>query len=67
MIGDANRVTPSWVRDRRTGPDPALLVCAYDDDAKCRSMFIPGSITLNELIPKAGSLPKDQQLVFYCG
>ena len=67
MITEANRVTVSQVRDRLQGPNSALLVCAYDDEEKCRSMHIPGSVTLSQLNFRLESLPKDQELVFYCG
>jgi rhodanese-related sulfurtransferase len=43
----------------------ALLVCAYDD-AKCARMRLDGSITLRELEQRAASLPKDQEIIFYC-
>ena len=43
----------------------ALLVCAYDD-AKCARMRLGGSITVRELEQRAASLPKDQEIIFYC-
>ncbi len=44
----------------------ALLVCAYDDEAKCRKLALDGSISLREFESRASSLPKDQEIVFYC-
>lgn len=67
MITEANRVTPTWTRNRMKGPKPALLVCAYDDEEKCRSMSLPNSLTMRELNERLSSLPRDQELVFYCG
>jgi hypothetical protein len=43
----------------------ALLVCAYDD-AKCARMRLGGSIMVRELEQRAASLPKDQEIIFYC-
>ena len=43
----------------------ALLVCAYDD-AKCARIRLDGSITVRELEQRAASLPKDQEIIFYC-
>ena len=43
----------------------ALLVCAYDDD-RCARVQLEGSIPLSELERRAASLPKDQQLIFFC-
>ena len=66
MIGEANRVTVSWVQERRRGPDPVVLVCAYDDEEKCRSIRIPGSITMRELNEQLPSFGRDKEIVFYC-
>jgi hypothetical protein len=43
----------------------ALLVCAYDD-ARCARVRLQGSITVRELEQRATSLPRDQELIFYC-
>ena len=43
----------------------ALLGCAYDD-AKCARIRLDGSITVRELEQRAASLPKDQEIIFYC-
>lgn len=67
MIIEAHRVSVSWTRDHMKGPHPALLVCAYDDEERCRSMRLPDSITLRELNERLPSLSKDQELVFICG
>jgi hypothetical protein len=65
MIGEANRVTASWVRERQRGSDPPVLICAYDDLEKCRSIRIPGSITLRELEEQLPAFSRDKELVFY--
>ena len=49
--------------EARTGR--AMLVCAYDD-ARCSRIRFEGAITLRELERQAASLPKSQELVFYC-
>jgi hypothetical protein len=51
-------------RERQAGR--GLLVCAYDDDAKCGRMKLDGSLTLSELRARLPSLPKSQELIFYC-
>jgi hypothetical protein len=43
----------------------ALLVCAYDDD-RCARVRLEGAITLSDLERQAASLPKSQELIFYC-
>ena len=43
----------------------ALLVCAYDD-ARCARLRLQGSITVRELAARSASLPREQELIFYC-
>lgn len=66
MIGEANRVPPSWVHEHQRGPDPVVLVCAYDDEEKCRSIRIPGSISMREFNEQLPSFGRDKEIVFYC-
>ena len=44
----------------------ALLVCAYEDEAKFKKVRLEGAISLNEFHSKLSSLLKDQEIVFYC-
>jgi hypothetical protein len=52
---------------REVAADRALLVCAYDDDAKCNTMRLAGAISLRELQARLSVVPKDMRLIFYCG
>lgn len=62
-MAQAVRVNPQEVRDKvKSGK--ALLVCAYDDEEKCRQYPLEGAITLTELRSRAPA--KDQELIFYC-
>jgi len=63
----AVRISPAETRARLKAQPPALLVCAYDDEAKCTSMKIPGSLTLRELLDRLPSLLRTQEIIFYCG
>ncbi len=51
----------------RTKSGGALLVCAYDDEAKCNRMKLEGAISMTELRARTASLPKDREIIFYCG
>jgi hypothetical protein len=44
----------------------ALLVCAYEDEVKCRMVNLDGSISLTDLQSRVRSLPKTQEIIFYC-
>jgi hypothetical protein len=44
----------------------ALLVCAYEDDAKCKMFNLEGSLSLTSFASRLGALPKTQELIFYC-
>lgn len=51
---------------RKTGANQALLVCAYEDEAKCRAISLEGSISLTDFQTRAASLPKNQEIIFFC-
>src|SRR6266853_6816813 len=42
----------------KTKANQALLVCAYEDEAKCRMLNLDGSISFTSLQSRAASLPK---------
>jgi rhodanese-related sulfurtransferase len=59
------RITPEELYPKlRSGE--ALLVCAYDDDAKFRAFRLKGAISLAEFKALRPALPKDREIVFYC-
>ena len=51
---------------RKVTANRALLVCAYEDEAKCRAVNLDGSISLTSFQSKAPSLPKSQEIIFFC-
>ena len=51
---------------RKVNANEALLVCAYDDEKKCRVLNLEGSISLTNFQSKASSLPKNQEIIFFC-
>ena len=51
---------------RKVAANQALLVCAYDDEARCRKLNLDGSISLTSFESKAASLPKEQEIIFFC-
>jgi hypothetical protein len=44
----------------------ALLVCAYDSQEKFAANHLQGALSLDELRSRESSLPKQQELIFYC-
>lgn len=51
---------------RKVESGEALLVCAYDDENKCKQMHLEGAIHMQELEDKLPEIPKDKELIFYC-
>ncbi len=43
-----------------------FLVCAYEDEEKFKRMRLEGAISLSQFKLKLPSLPKSQEIVFYC-
>jgi hypothetical protein len=65
VMAEPKRVTAEEVHQRLKSGD-ALLVCAYDDDAKFKRIQLEGAISLNEFKSKLPSLAREQEIVFYC-
>ena len=64
-MADIDRISVEDAR-KRVNANHALLVCAYDDEAKCRMVNLEGSISLTSFQSRVGSLPKTQDIIFYC-
>ena len=64
-MADIERISVAEAHNR-VGSRQALLVCAYEDEAKCRMVNLDGSISLKEFQSRVGSVPKTQEIVFYC-
>jgi rhodanese-related sulfurtransferase len=62
---EPKRISPKEVYEKLI-MGRALLVCAYEDEAKFKKMRLQGAISLNEFKSKLPSLSKDQEIVFYC-
>lgn len=61
---DIVRVSPDDVREK-VQSGKALLVCAYDDDAKYGGMHLDGSTSLREFKATVTGLAKDREIIFF--
>lgn len=52
---------------RKSNDGTALLVCAYDDEDKFRSIHLERAISFKEFKSKLPSLSDGQEIIFYCG
>ena len=50
----------------RNASGRALLVCAYDDDEKCREMRFKGALTMSEFRKRKASFDKRDEIILYC-
>jgi hypothetical protein len=64
-MAETIRISPEEARKKITAGS-ALLVCAYEDDEKCKRVNLEGAIFLMEFRSKLPRLPKDKELIFYC-
>jgi len=64
-MSDVKRVSVEDAR-RRVQRGEALLVCAYDDETKCRTMQLEGATTLSELRERLPSVRREQEIILYC-
>jgi rhodanese-related sulfurtransferase len=59
------RIPPEQARPKVMNGE-ALLVCAYEDPAKFRSMRLEGAISVQEFRERLSSLGKEKEIVFFC-
>ena len=59
------RITPQEAHSRVT-EEKALLVCAYEDPARFAGNRLDGAISIQEFRARRDSLPRDQEIIFYC-
>jgi hypothetical protein len=66
-MAEARRIEPREVRRKLADESTEVeLVCAYEDEEKCRSMLLAGAQTLAEFRRRLEEVPKDREIVFYC-
>ena len=63
-MADIERISAQQAH-AKTKANQALLVCAYEDDAKCRMLNLEGSISFTSFKSRVPSLPKSQEIIFY--
>lgn len=66
MSGLVERITPQEARRQLDSNANALLICAYDNEEKCRSNHLSGAISLAEFQAREETLPRSTTLIFYC-
>lgn len=59
------RVSPEEILGRVQSGE-ALLICAYDDDEKFKTLHLEKALSLRQFQELKPSIPKDKELVFYC-
>jgi hypothetical protein len=64
-MADIERISVEQAHEE-VNANEALLVCAYDDDAKWRMVNLEGSMSLTSFQDRVASLPKTQEIIFYC-
>ena len=63
-MADIERISPQQAQTK-VKSNQALLVCAYEDEAKCRLLNLEGSISFTSFKSRVQSLPKSQEIIFY--
>jgi hypothetical protein len=64
-MAEVPRISAQDARQKVQGGQ-AVLVCAYDDEAKCSSMQLEGAVSLAEFQRMQASLPKSREIILYC-
>ena len=64
-MAEVARITPQEAHARMSSGQ-ALLVCAYEDPARFAEIRLEGAISIQEFRARRGTLPRDQEVIFYC-
>ena len=64
-MSEVSRISVQEAR-QEVAAGQALLVCAYEQNEKCDQVALEGSLSLTQFHERAPSLPKDQELIFFC-
>jgi hypothetical protein len=64
-MADVERIGVDEAR-RHVAAGQAMLVCAYDDEAKCHRIRVEGAIDLAQFKRQAALLREDREIIFYC-
>ena len=64
-MGEVARISPAEVREKLKSGE-VIFVCAYPDEEKFKSLHMEGAISFRDFESRLPSLPKDQEIVFYC-
>lgn len=63
-MADIERISAQQAH-AKIAANQALLVCAYEDEAKYRKFNLEGSISFTSFQLRAQSLAKSQEIIFY--
>lgn len=66
MAAQAERINPTTANQHMESSPGAMLVCAYENEEKFQNNRLEGAISLNEFRSREDSVPKDQEIIFYC-
>jgi len=64
-VADVALITPKDARARMKAGE-ALLVCAYSEEWTFEKMRLEGAVSLKTFEKRLSSVPKDQEIIFYC-
>ena len=64
-MAEVARITPLEAH-ARVSAGQALLVCAYEDPARFAELRLEGAISIQEFRSRRATLPRDQEIIFYC-
>jgi len=63
-VAEMERIGPEEAMQKVKSGE-ALLVCAYEDE-KCKGLMFEGALLRSEFESKLDTLPKTQEIIFYC-
>jgi len=65
-MAEIERISVTDARNK-VQANQALLVCAYPDEARFNAARLDGAIPLASFEARGATVPKSQEIIFYCG
>ena len=65
-MNEIQRVSPEYTYGKVASGE-GCLICAYDDNEKFKQFHLKGALSLEEFTNQVKDIPKEKELIFYCG
>ena len=66
MTDSVKKISPQEAHEHIQTSFGTLLVCGYDSKQLFEQNHLEGAISMDEFRSRAGTMPRDREIIFYC-